>query len=129
MTCLYVVTDAWIRSDRPMQILYYVGVSFLSHGLSWYHQDRAVTSTSHTSVLIFVSKSSFCSILEKPPQGKAVQVRNRGGKFVCVKSRLGGCEVTRVQAIENHALDGCPGIEKEGRLLSEAKGHGERERL
>ena len=32
-------------------------------------------------------------------------------------------------AIENHALDGCPGIEKEGRLLSEAKGHGERERL
>lgn len=52
-----------------------------------------------------------------------------GGKFVCVKSRLGGCEVTRVQAIENHALDGCPGIEKEGRLLSEAKGHGERERL
>ena len=33
------------------------------------------------------------------------------------------------KAIENNALDGCPGIEKEGRLLSEAKGHGERERL
>ena len=33
------------------------------------------------------------------------------------------------QLIEKNALDGCPGIEKEGRLLSEAKGHGERERL
>jgi len=42
---------------------------------------------------------------------------------------VGVQSTAHVKAIEKNALDGCPGIEKEGRLLSEAKGHGERERL
>lgn len=50
------------------------------------------------SSLIFVSKSTLLFGIGKVTISylrKAVQVRNRGYDFVCVKSRLGGCSVYR----------------------------------
>ena len=57
--------------------------------------NRAVTSTSHfifsysfkRKLLFYLGKVTISYLR------KAVQVRNRGGKKVCVKSRLGGCSV------------------------------------
>ena len=65
--------------------------------------------------LVSESVACFSSVLEKwgfPIWSKG---RKRGGKCCCVKSRLCGCPLM-FDAIENHALDGCPGIEKEGRF-------------